>query len=373
MDFQSLYKDALVVRLEQNYRSTQTIVNASNAVIRQNKVRTDKTMFSKNDYGDPILIHESDDQDTEAEWIAKEIKIMNNQKVPLNDIAILYRTNTQSRAIEDKLLSFGIPYKVVGGTSFYDRKEIKDIMAYIRLYVNPKDEISFRRILSLLPGIGKKTQDEIVKEFKGAVDVMDALDQYNSKCKTRKAKDSIQMLMGLYNCWLHRNNDFVQMIDDMLNITGYKRELEQEDTEESRSRLENIAEFKNIAAEFQRGHPTGTLQEFIDKISLESTTEEGKEEIGKVSLMTLHGAKGLEFKYVFMPGCEEGILPHRNSMGTEDAIEEERRLFYVGMTRAMKQLYLTHAKRRYSYDGNANYNPVSRFVSDIPDEYIFMI
>jgi DNA helicase-2/ATP-dependent DNA helicase PcrA len=181
------------------------------------------------------------------------------------------------------------------------------------------------------------------------------------------------MLMGLYNCWLHRNNDFVQMIDDMLNITGYKRELEQEDTEESRSRLENIAEFKNIAAEFQRGHPTGTLQEFIDKISLESTTEEGKEEIGKVSLMTLHGAKGLEFKYVFMPGCEEGILPHRNSMGTEDAIEEERRLFYVGMTRAMKQLYLTHAKRRYSYDGNANYNPVSRFVSDIPDEYIFMI
>jgi len=367
MEFQNLYANALVIRLEQNYRSTKTIVDASNAVIKQNTVRTDKTMFSAKGMGDPILVHEEANPQEEAYWIAKEIAMLRRRGVPLQGMAVLYRTNAQSRPIEEKLLSFTIPYKVVGGLAFYDRKEIKDVMAFIRLYLNPKDEMAFRRILGLMPGIGKKTIDEMVIAFQSQTTTMNALQAYVPK--TQRVRDSIHLLMNLYQLWSTKGQDFLTMVESMLLLTGYERDLVDEDTEDSHVRLENLNEFKNVVAEFMENDPAATLQDFADQIALSTTDEEDKTAVDRVNLMTLHGAKGLEFPYVFMPGCEESVIPHANSMYSQDAIEEERRLFYVGMTRAERQLFLTHTIARKDYAGNISNNPESRFLNDIPKQY----
>lgn len=365
IDFKNMYPNAKIIRLEQNYRSTQTIVNASNFVVKNNSVRLGKNMFSKNAYGDPILIHQSFDQDEEALWVANEIRLLCSQKIEPKEIAILYRTNPQSRALEDKLLSNGIKYKVIGSTSFYERREIKDIIAYIKSAINPKDEISFDRVLGLQPGVGKTTKEEIMMYARSnGLTPLDAIKIFPAK---KRVQGVLAKLINVFTNFTVKTN-FADIITDILASTGYLAELQAEDTDEARGRIENLHELINIAAEYQRQFPQAGLQDFMDRVSLTATTDANSEE-GMVSLMTLHSSKGLEFPYVFMVGAEESILPHQNSLSGDGEVEEERRLMYVGMTRAKRQLYITHAKKRYSFNGPPAFNQISRFVKEIPDQY----
>jgi DNA helicase-2/ATP-dependent DNA helicase PcrA len=243
-------------------------------------------------------------------------------------------------------------------------------MAYIKLYINPKDELSLRRILNLYDGIGKKTIDSVISVFKTKNgDIIQTIDDYISTCRITKVKASLTKLVSIYQLWKTRKNNFVQMIDDMLLLSGYKQALENDNSPESKARLENIDEFKLVAVEFTKENPNGTMEDFIDKFSL-STSNDEQSDCDKISLMTLHSAKGLEYEVVFLTGCEECILPHVNSMINEDFVEEERRLFYVGITRAKRRLYLTNTKKRYTFGPEPQYNKVSRFIDEIPKEYI---
>lgn len=369
-NYNTFYPNTQLLKLECNYRSTQTIVNASNRVIKNNTNRIDKVCFSNNSIGDPIIILEAKDHEEEATWVVREIAILNKQGIELDDIAVIYRTNAQSRSLEDKFMSIGVKYKIIGGISFYERKEIKDILAAIKTSINPKDHLSLTRVLKALPGIGAKTLDNIIKHMAPYDDLAFGLKTFCNTKVNLKVKASLVKLINMYELWATctGHDKLIDMVDAFIHETGYRQMLIEEDSQEAFSRLENIDELKAIIHQFQDENPNYTVDEFINQISLMSDIDEAKD--GKyVSLMTIHSAKGLEFKYVFMPGCEENILPHYNCMMGEHDLEEERRLFYVAMTRAGSQLYISHAKARYMYDG-MKYNDVSRFITEIPEEYV---
>ena len=369
LDFEKDYPNARVIKLEQNYRSTKTILGAANEVIKNNKNRHDKNLFTENDAGDLITYYEARDDKDEAKNISLEIeKLKKNNDHPYKDIAIFFRTNSQSRLIEEELLAKSIPYKIVGGTEFYKRKEIKDILAYLRVIANPSDDISIKRIINVpARGIGKVT----IMKLEAIAERMD-ISFYESIKYALKEKllsgGALNKLEKLDNLLAEltefpEKDDIADLINHVLYKTKYLDMLEKEE-----ERKENIGEILNLAVEFESEREDPTLSEFLDSISLASDLDKYTEESDQVTLMTLHSAKGLEFPVVFITGMEENLLPHYNSM-INGQVEEERRLFYVGLTRAKEKLYLASANRRMVF-GKQQATITSRFISELPDDLV---
>lgn len=377
LDFEKDFKEAKVVKLEENYRSTQTIINAATHVIRNNTQRKDKTLFTNNDEGDPILIREENNEYDEARYVVGEIaNLLQNTDFSPNDIAIFYRTNAQSRVLEEQFRSRNIPYRLVGGMKFYERMEIKDILSYMKLILNPADDIAFKRVINVpARGIGKTTVDR-VEEFAASRDVSMvegcalAVDhrEFNAGV-TRKLREFLNLLEGLREKAI--SAPLPELYHAILDNTQYVQRLKEEDSPEAESRIENLEELDNAITKFaeERGEE-GTLQAFLEEMSLVSDQDNVEEADRSVTMMTLHISKGLEYPVVFIVGMEEGLFPSGRSVdesGDPTALEEERRLAYVGMTRAEKKLTLTYARTRKVW-GSEQQNPPSRFIKELPKE-----
>lgn len=362
MNFKKLYPNAKILKLEQNYRSCGNIVQASNALIKNNNDRYDKKCFTNNRMGDPIIYHKALNAKDESNWIANEI-FMNSGVKNYSDIAILYRTNYQSRAIEDALMKLNIPYKLIGSTSFYERKEVKDIMAFLKFKANRKDLFSFKRSLGCIAGIGMTSIQKIVDCAKNNnIDLYSALDYVKL---TQRGQSAIRV----YKDIIENSNDYIpDMIIDVAEKSGILRNLYNENTQEALSRIDNIKELSNVALEYVNKNKNLTLEDFINNVALMSATDKTSEN-GAVSLMTIHSSKGLEFDTVFIIGMEEGILPHNNALLSKKDIEEERRLCYVAITRAKNNLYLTSAQTRMD-SSSILVCQESRFLNEIKDYII---
>ena len=362
LNFEKDYPNNKTILLEENYRSTKAILNVANDVIKNNKMRKEKNLWTQNSDGEKITYHKAENEKDEASYVKNEIKKLIDSGVEKSDIAVLYRTNAQSRIIEEELLHENIPYKVVGSFYFYNRKEIKDLISYLKLIYNQNDDISLLRIINTPKrGIGLKTIENLsikaINENKSIYEVIDSGKELTFKNIIEKIKE------------IKENLSLTELIEYILTETGMKQELESEKTVESEIRLENLNEFKTVARNFEDKYGIISLEEFLDSISLVSDIEEHKDNKDVVTLMTVHSAKGLEFGYVFVIGMEETIFPHKNSLLDNEEIEEERRLCYVAVTRAKKKLYLTNAKRRMIF-GDISNNPPSRFINEINEEYL---
>lgn len=368
LNFQTDYKNAKLIKLEQNYRSVATILDAANAIIVNNTERVSKNLYSTKGQGEKIDIYEAQDESGEAYYIADNIRRYARN---LNDYAVLYRTNSQSRAIEEALIAKGISYRMVGGLKFYDRKEVKDIIAYLKLLYNRHDSQSIKRIINVPKrSIGdttvKKVQEIANQMDYPFYDVLQNIEEYDDFSAGVKAK--IRNFINILDK-LDKNKDSLSLpefIAFVIEETGYLAELKQEDTEEAESRIENLQELVNVARDFVPEEEDNVLGEFLAQVALVSDLDETPDADNAVTLMTLHAAKGLEFENVFLAGLEEGIFPHSRSLNNNTEMEEERRLMYVGVTRAKQKLYISYAKRRQMW-GNTNYNPPSRFLAEIPD------
>lgn len=362
LNFEKDYKSPKVIMLEENYRSTKHILSAANDVIKNNKERKDKNLWTNNNNGSKVNYYRASDEKEEAYYVKKEIESLVLNGVDYSDIAVLYRTNAQSRNMEESLLQSNIPYKVVGSFYFYKRKEIKDLIAYLKLIYNPKDDISLLRCINTPKrGIGLKTISNISEyAVTNEISLFDAI-------KTGKEFQFKMVIEELRN--LSESLSLTELVDEILDETGYRKELELEKSIEADIRLENLEEFKSITKNFEERNGIVSLEEFLMEISLVADIEEHKNNNDVVTLMTIHSAKGLEFKYVFLIGLEEGIFPHTNSFMETDGIEEERRLCYVAITRAKDKLWILNARRRTIY-GMDSANPPSRFIKEISDEYI---
>ncbi len=362
LNFEKDYKNTKVILLEQNYRSTKNILSAANDVIKNNKNRKEKDLWTDNTAGDRIKYKRCDDEKDEANYVVSNIKKLIKEEVKLEDIAVLYRTNAQSRNIEEVLLRENIPYKVVGSFYFYNRKEIKDLICYLKLIYNTNDDISLNRIINVPKrGIGLKTMENLTTK---ANILNDSIFNVIESGKELQFKNLILEFQSL-----SEELSLTELVDLILEKTGIRKELELEDTIESKSRLENLEEFKSITKSFEDKYGVISLAEFLDEISLVSDVEEHKNQTDVVTLMTVHSAKGLEFDNVFIVGLEEGIFPHSMCLYSPSEIEEERRLCYVAITRAKKNLTLVNSKRRLLY-GQESCNPASRFINEISEEYL---
>ncbi len=364
LNFEKDYPDCKTILLEENYRSTKTILNAANSVIRNNKLRKDKNLWSNNEEGELIKYIRNDGEKEEADYVAKEIKKLISEGVDPVDIAVLYRTNAQSRVMEEACLKNNIPYKIIGSFYFYNRKEIKDLICYLRLINNYKDDVSLLRVINVPKRkIGEKTIDNISNV--ALVNNSCLFDAINSG-KELEFKNLILDLKE--KC---ENLSLTEMVELVLAKSGIKQELENEKSLDSEIRLENLEEFKSITKNYEEEYGVISLDDFLNEISLVSDMSEHQDGNNKVSLMTVHSVKGLEFDDVFVIGMEEGIFPHYNAIneGTNSAIEEERRLCYVAITRAKKKLWLLNAKKRMLF-GNTQVNPPSRFMDEIDSKYV---
>ena len=362
LNFEKDYPNNKTILLEENYRSTKCILNVANDIIKNNKQRKEKNLWTQNNYVEKITYHKAENEKEEANYVKNEIQKLIDNGVEKSNIAVLYRTNAQSRIIEEELLHHNIPYKVVGSFYFYNRKEIKDLISYLKLIYNPHDDISLLRIINTPKrGIGLKTIENLtlkaISENKSIYEVIDSGKELQFKNIIEKIKQKQEEL------------SLTELIDYILNETGLKQELENEKTIEAEIRLENLNEFKTVARNFEDKYGIISLDEFLDSISLVSDIEEHKDNKDVITLMTIHSAKGLEFDYVFLMGMEETLFPHRNSLLDSEQIEEERRLCYVAVTRAKKKLYLTNARKRMIF-GDISYNPPSRFINEINEEYL---
>ena len=361
LNFEKDYKDAKVIMLEKNYRSTKNILNVANDIIKNNKLRKDKILYTDNEEGIKVQYHRSDNEKDEAFYVKKEIEKLKVTE-PLSEIAVLYRTNAQSRNIEEALLRDNIPYKVVGSIYFYKRKEIKDLIAYLNVLYNPRDDISLTRVINVPKrGIGNKTIENLSNK---ATEKNTSIFEVISSGKELEFKKIIEEINIL-----RENLSLTELVDLVLDKTGIKQELLNEKTLEAEVRLENLEEFKSITRSFEDKNGIISLEDFLMEISLVSDIEEHKNHSNVVTLMTIHSAKGLEFNNVFIVGLEEGIFPHMNSLDNPNDVEEERRLCYVAVTRAKKRLWLVNAKRRTLF-GNDSTNPPSRFIKEISDEFL---
>src|SRR5829696_1599072 len=371
LDFERDYPEAKVVKLEQNYRSTQTILDAANAVVANNASRKAKALWTAGGEGERIRVFAASDEYAEARFVVSEVERLIEGGASPREISVFYRTNAQSRALEDVLVREGVPYQVVGGVRFYERAEIKDAMAYLSVISNPDDSVSLERIINVPKrGLGNtsvaKLQDYARKN---GLSLYEALKEADAAGLTGGAKKACRAVRGLFEGLrvAAREVPPTDLIGAVLDESGYKRELEAEDTVESESRLENLEELINAAREYERVEPEPMLEGFLQEQALYSDQDSLTSEGGRVTLMTLHNAKGLEFGHVFVVGMEAGTFPHARSLD-EHTLEEERRLAYVGITRARETLTLTHAKLRSSW-GEREYRMPSRFLSEIPDEY----
>ena len=375
LEFEKDYPDARVIKLEQNYRSTRTILDAAGAVISNNDERKPKTLWTDNAKGARIRYFMARDEHGEAALVASEVsRMIESEGARASDSAVFYRTHAQSRVIEELLIRDGIPYRVFGGTRFYERREIKDIVAYLRVIANPRDSVSLRRIINIpARGIGKTSlgcvEDHAAVNGMSLFDALKDADDVNllQPAARRKVKEFVGLLGELSN--FAGENEVDALIEEVWSRTGYMAELEAEKTIEAESRVENLHELLSVVSDFKAEYGAVTLDDFLERVSLVNETDALDESGGYVSLMTLHNAKGLEFPVVFMVGMEEGIFPHSRSMDSASELEEERRLCYVGMTRARELLYVTHASAR-SFRGVLSANPISRFLVEIPDRYV---
>lgn len=367
LEFEQAFPDATTVVLEQNYRSTQNILDAANAVIDNNPGRKPKRLWTENGPGEKIVRFHAEDEGDEARWIAGELqRLQQSEHYRWGEMAVFYRTNAQSRVIEEYFIRAGLPYKVIGGTRFYDRREIKDAMAYLRAVVNPIDEVSVKRVLNTpRRGVGDASIAK-VDQFAAqhGLSFFDALKSAPEAGVSGKAIAGINKFVDL----LMSAEDLLAdgpaaVLDHLLDVSGYRGALEADRSIESDGRLENLSELLGAANEF------GDVAEFLEQVSLVADTDDLDDDEGSVVLMTMHSAKGLEYPVVFIIGMEDGVFPHIRSLDDPDELEEERRLAYVGLTRAEQRLYLTHAASR-TLHGATQYNPPSRFLDELPAELV---
>ena len=373
LGFEKEYPEAEVIKLEQNYRSCGNILAAANAVIQHNEGRKDKALWTDRDAGEKISFEQCDTEYVEGDMVASRIKSLVRQGVPYRDIAILYRTNAQSRILGEKMVYNNIPYRIYGGTNFYARKEIKDVLAYLKVVNNSTDNLYFRRVVNVPKrGIGEASLGKL-ESYANAygISMLEAAERAKEipGMAARTAGKIIQFaeLIASFKSMIEEQESLDTIYDRILDETGYESELIAEHTEEAMTRLENIDELRNKIVEFAEDREDTGLSEFLEEIALVSDLDSLSENDDQVKLMTLHSAKGLEFPYVFICGMEERVFPSGMALNSDDpdAIEEERRLCYVGITRAMKKLYLSAAKERMMH-GNRVYSDVSRFIREIP-------
>jgi DNA helicase-2/ATP-dependent DNA helicase PcrA len=371
LDFEKDYPDATVIPLTRNYRSTQTILDAANAVIRNNQSQKDKQLWTDRGAGASVVRYHADDEHDEAAWISEEIERLRGEGYGFDQIALFYRTNAQSRVLEEVFVRVGTPYQVIGGVRFYERKEIKDVLAYARVLVNPDDEESVRRILNTpRRGIGDKTEQAIAdRARREGVTFMQALRDVEHITtlgpRAVSAVTSFVDLMDLLRTKAETGMSVPDLIEEIWDATGYLAELQAEKTIEALSREENLRELLSVAREYEERSPDGGLPGFLESVTLVSEQDQLEDDEGQVTLMTLHNAKGLEYPVVFLVGMEDGVFPHVRSLTEPDELEEERRLCYVGITRAEERLYVTHANHRTLW-GGTSYNPPSRFLRELP-------
>ena len=374
IDFTRDYPDAASIKLEQNYRSTKTILHAANAVIDNNESRPKKTLWTENPAGNKIIHYQAQTEHDEADYIAGVI--YNRHEIshePYGDMAILFRTNAQSRVLEEKLMRYAIPYTMVGGTKFYDRKEIKDVLAYLRLLYNPEDSLSLTRIINVPKrNIGATTMEHVAAYAEGqGISLFEALSSTDEIPVTKRAKASLENFAAMIFDLLNdiEGKDVLSLIETVIKQTGYGDMLdkEAEHDPQGESRKENVGEFLSVAKDYMDSNPDGNLQDFLENVALVSDVDDFESSDSKVTLMTLHAAKGLEFPVVFLTGLDEGLFPHSRTLLDPSQVEEERRLAYVGITRAERQLYVTNAITRTMYGRISAYMP-SRFLAEIPPQ-----
>ncbi len=372
LSFEKDYPDATVIYLEQNYRSTKMILDVASNIITANFQRKPKRLWTENETGTPVTIIETLDEENEARFVARQIEQLVSKNIAkFSDCAVMYRVNAQSRALEETFIRYGIPYRLVGGIKFYQRQEIKDVIAYLRIIYNQNDNISLARIINVpARGIGQRTLSELStwakNENLALYPALKKAAQRDGPALTPRSKQAVTSFVELIEEFIAKSRELKlsALIDELIQRTGYREYIsEQENGEE---RWENILELAAVAREYDFLEPPDGLAKFLEKVSLVQDTDELDEKMDTVTLITLHQAKGLEFPVVFITGMEEGLLPHRKSVGP-DEIEEERRLCYVGITRAQKQVYLSYAWRR-SFFGNSSLTTPSRFLKDIPAE-----
>lgn len=373
LNFERDFPGTKIIKLEQNYRCTGNILKAANSVIKNNEVKYKKQLWTENDVGNLPKVYSAKNEYDEGTYIATQIEhLRREEKYNYSDFAILYRMNTQSRAIEEILRREGIPYKIIGGLKFYERKEIKDVISYLRLIQNPSDNISLKRVINEPKrGIGKTSLDNIEKlaEDTGIsmYEIIKNADQYGLNRVFLNSREFVNVIEELRN----KKDDIKisELIKETLNKSGYTKALEEENTIEAENRIENLDEFLTVAIEFEDESAENKLSDFLEGITLSSDIDNMEETDDSVTLMTLHSAKGLEFPVVFLVGMEEGIFPGYKSISEPKELEEERRLCYVGITRAKKNLFLTCSKQRTIF-GSTSCNPISRFLKEIPEELL---
>ena len=372
LEFEDSFPDATMIVLEQNYRSTQTILDAANSVIANNLERKPKSLWTEQIGGELIQRYFAEDEADEAAWVGREmLRLHGSEGWRWSDMAVFYRTNAQSRVLEEHLVRLNIPYKVVGGTRFYERREVKDALAYLRAVVNSTDEVSLRRIVNVPKrGVGDTSIGRL--EAWAAAQgrpLADALAKAEEAGVSGRALGGIRELVGLLDELRAEGRGPAATLEAVLQATGYRAELESERSVEADSRLENLAELIGFARSFEEdaaeeGRPAG-ISDFLETVSLVADSDDLDPDESSVVLMTLHTAKGLEFDGVFMIGLEDGVFPHLRSLGEPAELEEERRLCYVGITRARRRLHLSHAWSRMLF-GSTQYNPPSRFLKEVP-------
>lgn len=374
LDFEKDYPNCKTIKLEQNYRSTKTILDAANAVIENNTRRIDKILRTEAGFGDKIDHFTAQNEHEEAAYIAKTIEEKHEEGLPYGDVAILYRTNMQSRVLEEGLIKKGIPYTMVGGTKFYDRKEIKDVLAYLRVLHNPNDDLSLLRIINVPKrSIGavtiQKLRDYAQQEGVSLFTAISRIGRIPSiSGKTRANLEEFAALIFEMVCQAAELNP-LELLETILKKTGYLTELEVSLDPQDQARVENIGELLSVAKEYIDNEPEGNVEGFLEQVALVNEVDSFEESDSKVTLMTLHAAKGLEFPYVFLCGMEEGLFPHSRTLMDDKEVEEERRLCYVGITRAKKKLHISNASVRTVF-GKTRAGAPSRFIREIPEEYV---
>lgn len=374
LDFEKVYPEACVIKLEQNYRSTQTVLDAANAVIRNNRGRKDKALWTEKKEGNRIHLRQFDTAYDEAEYIASDVAKKNRDgEVEYGDCAVLYRTNAQARLLEERFIMEGVPYDVIGGTNFYARREIKDILAYLKTIDNGRDDVAVKRIINVPKrGIGMTTIVR-VQEYADSrqISFYDALREADQIMTIGRSTSKLQPFVTLIQTFRSKQEFYSlsELVKDILETTGYVKELEESNEEDAADRIENIDELISKVAAYEETHDEPTLSEFLEEVALVADIDHVDDGDNRVLLMTLHSAKGLEFPHVYLAGLEDGIFPSYMTIMSDDPmeVEEERRLAYVGITRAKEDLTITYAKQRM-IRGETQYNPVSRFIREIPPE-----
>jgi DNA helicase-2/ATP-dependent DNA helicase PcrA len=384
LDFEQDYRDTKTILLEQNYRSTQTILSAANAVIARNSSRKPKNLWSDAGEGAPIVGYVADNEHDEASFVASEVdRLSDDEGVLPSQVAVFYRTNAQSRVFEEVFIRVGLPYKVVGGVRFYERREVRDAVAYLRVLANPADTVSLRRILNVPKrGIGDRAEACIeALAQREALTFNEAMhrceDAYGIATRSLTAVQNFRTLLDDLGTLVEARTPPATILEAVLERTGYAAELSGSSDPQDQTRLENLQELVAVAREFEEANPDGTLVDFMETVALVADADEipdeelvdGQPAQGVVTLMTLHTAKGLEFPVVFLTGLEDGVFPHMRSLADPTELEEERRLAYVGITRARERLYLSRSTVRSAW-GAPQANPASRFLEEIPDQLV---